>query len=189
MRILITCDVNDEKYDGYTLSVYKQFLDAHDFERYFNFKNEFRKKVFLIARGELRAKLGGILHIEPQEIHFIYNMAGKPFIANKNINIFFNIAHSENLIALVISSIEVGIDIEKKKERNFAGISKKIFGKEICDLEEFYETWTTNEAIAKCNGVSLLKQAKDPYFDIDAYDIDRTTYQEAPVRIATRKYQ
>lgn len=185
MRILITCDVNDDKYDSYTLSIYKQFLDAHDFERYFNIKDPLFKKVFLIARGELRAKLGALLHVDPSEIHFSYNVAGKPFIDNSDL--YFNIAHTDNLIALVISSVEIGIDIEILKRRGFAKISKRLFNREISDMQKFYENWTTHESIAKCNGVSLLRQAKDPYFDIEKYDIAHTSYQNAIITIASRK--
>ena len=195
MRILVTCDVNDEKYNDYTINMYKRFLDAHDFERYFDIKDELRKKVFLIARGELRSKLGAIMHMEPSEIHFSYNAFGKPFISNTeeeydtfskdNPAVHFNISHSGCLIALVIASQEIGIDIESIRKRDFARISKKLFKREITDANEFYKTWTTNEAIAKCNGISLLTQAKS--YNTDEYDISHTMYQNAMITIASRK--
>lgn len=195
MRILVTCDVNDEKYNDYTINMYKRFLDARDFERYFDIKDKLSKRVFLIARGELRSKLGAIMHMEPSEIHFSYNTFGKPFISNteqaydtfheENQNIHFSISHSGCLIALVIASQEIGIDIEAIRERDFARISKKLFKREIIDSNEFYKTWTTNEAIAKCNGISLLTQAKS--YDPDEYDVSYTTYQNSIITIASRK--
>ena len=183
--ILVTCDVNDEKYDDYTINMYKRFLDAKDFERYFNMQDALRKRVFLISRGELRSKLGALMLMEPSEIHFTYNATGKPFIASGEV--YFSIAHTGCLIALVISSQEIGVDIEAIKERNFAKISQKLFNKEIADSAEFYKIWTANEAIAKCEGISLLTQAKS--YNIDAYDISHAMYQNAMITIASRKMQ
>lgn len=183
MHTLTTCDAGDTKYDKYVLSMYKTYLDADEFERYFNFKNPLQKKVFLVARGELKSKIAAFLECEPFDVHLSYNQFGKPFLENSNIH--FSLSHTGNLIALIFSDKHVGIDMEMNIPRNFSKISKRVFNKEITDTDEFYKTWTLNEAITKCNGSTLLLQARRNN-ELD-YDIFHTSYKNAIITVATRK--
>lgn len=182
MNILITSNINDEKYTPYVLNMYKTYLDADEFERYYSFKNKHRQMAFLIARGELKSKLGGILHKDPYDVKIRYNSNEKPYI---NDDIFFSISHTGDLIGVIISSKPVGIDIEAKKNRDFSKISRKIFGCPIDNIDMFYKAWTTYEAIVKCEGVALLSKI-DMTFDennnqinVSGYDILHTSFEDA----------
>ena len=177
MNILITTNINDEKYTPYVLDMYKRCLDAREFERYMSFSDPIRKQAFLIARGELKTKLAGLLNTLPHEIRFSYNEYGKPFIEG----MYFSISHSADLIAIAISSRNVGIDLEYMIERDYAKISKRIFQHEILDQTEFYKAWTEHEAIIKCAGLSALSDISQIRFK---HDIIHARYDGAMLAIA-----
>lgn len=177
MNILITTNINDEKYTPYVLDMYKRCLDAREFERYMSFSNPMRKQAFLIARGELKTKLAGLLNTLPHKIRFSYNEYGKPFIEET----CFSISHSEDLIAIAISSRNVGVDLECMIERDYAKISKRIFRHTILDQTEFYKAWTAHEAIMKCAGLSVLSDISQIKFK---YDVMHTLYGRTMLAIA-----
>lgn len=63
--------------------------------------------------------------IDIYSLSMVYNEYNKPYF--KNCPIYFNISHCENMIALIISNKEVGIDIEKIREiKNKEIIAKKL---------------------------------------------------------------
>ena len=180
MKILITTNINDEKYTPYVLDMYKRSLDAREFERYMSFSDPLRKQAFLIARGELKTKLAGLLNTLPNEIHLSYNEYGKPFIEG----VYFSISHSRDLVAIAISSRTVGIDLEYMIERDYEKISRRIFQDIIVDRDTFYKAWTAREAVVKCEGVSVLSDISTIK---DKYDIIHTLYDGAMLAIAHRK--
>ena len=187
MQLLITLDINDQKYNNYVLKQYKTYLDATEFERYFNISDHNRKKMFLISRGELKCKLGAMLGVMPQDVSFSYTDCGKPYIDGSNVH--FSISHTQNLLAIVIASFEVGIDIEKIVDRDFKKISKRILNMSVTDRENFYKMWTAHEAIVKCEGnSSVLKRIGDNAIFGD-YNIAYTKYQDCMIAIASRAYK
>lgn len=98
-----------------------------------------------------------------------YNEHGKPYLSNRDL--YFNISHSNNLIAIIISDIECGIDIEYLDEnREINKIVKKIMNDEELLLFNnsnkkiyyFYEIWTKKEAYFKMIGTGIeLKKLND----------------------------
>lgn len=98
-----------------------------------------------------------------------YNEHGKPYLSNRDL--YFNISHSNNLIAIIISDIECGIDIEYLDEnREINKIVKKIMNDEELLLFNnsnnkiyyFYEIWTKKEAYFKMIGTGIeLKRLND----------------------------
>lgn len=90
-----------------------------------------------------------------------FNQYGKPYL--KNNYIYFNISHSKNMIALIISDNECGIDIEYiDKTRNIEGLSKKVLSSKEKeefdknkDIEIFYKFWTQKEAYYKYKGFGI----------------------------------
>ena len=91
-----------------------------------------------------------------------YNEFGKPYLKD----IYFSISHSHNMIALIISNEECGIDIEYiDKDRNYDLLSKKILSDNEYDIyinelqkEEYFITcWTKKEAFLKSLGTGIIK--------------------------------
>lgn len=85
-----------------------------------------------------------------------FNENGKPLIEGIN----FNISHSHNLVAVAISSHEVGIDLELVEEKDNEKIAKKIMNEEeyqkyLKNKEYFYKVWTKKEAYLKRKGLAL----------------------------------
>ena len=75
-------------------------------------------------------------------------------------SIRFNITHSGELIALAVGLKEVGLDVEKVKEKNHF-LGKEIFGNTVNDLETFYTLWTKAESFVKYSASSILCDLKN----------------------------
>lgn len=91
-----------------------------------------------------------------------YNEYNKPYLENENI--YFNISHSKDLIAIVISDKECGIDIEYiDYEKDLSKIIKKVLSKKerfiykfkINKHKYFYKLWTIKEAYYKALGTGI----------------------------------
>ena len=90
------------------------------------------------------------------DLKVVFNENGKPLIEGIN----FNISHSHNLVAVAISSHEVGIDLELVEEKDNEKIAKKIMNEEeyqkyLKNKEYFYKVWTKKEAYLKRKGLAL----------------------------------
>ena len=72
---------------------------------------------FIFSRGFLRTILGLYLATPSKDLYFTYTQFHKPFLKTSGATpLFFNVSHSRDLIAYIISSVgEVGIDIEYKQ--------------------------------------------------------------------------
>jgi len=103
----------------------------------------------------------------PSEKQDKYNKYKKPYL---NLPVYFNISHSYDLVALVISKYEVGIDIEKVQTRK-EKLADKIFSE--VEMKEYQENksdsylikkWTEKEAYFKLLGTGLiLNELKQDY--------------------------
>lgn len=110
-------------------------------------------------------------NIDISNNEILLNEYNKPYI--KNLNYFFNISHSKNLVAIIISDKECGIDIEYiNKNYNQDIIYKVLSQNEIkyynsCKnkINYFYSMWTKKEAYFKKIGMGinykLLKEEND----------------------------
>lgn len=165
MYSLFSANINDDKYDPRLLNLYKSRLSCAEFERFFKISHEIRKKLFLVAHGELRTKLAALLDTHPEFVQIEYTKHGKPIVSRNAV--FFSIAHSAESVFLVISKQEIGIDAEFKKIRNFDKLAKFSFqieeANEIINeedeekkMQKFYECWTKKEALIKLGESKLL---------------------------------
>ena len=86
---------------------------------------------------------------------------GKPYIDD----IYFSISHSKNMVCIMISDYECGIDIEKiDSSVKHELLSKKVLSKEEYleylessnKLEYFISMWTKKEAFLKCFNEGIL---------------------------------
>jgi len=90
----------------------------------------------------------------------------------KNNELYFNISHSNNMIAIIISDLECGIDIEMvDNKKDHDKLSKKILNeKELIDynnskdkLDFLIKMWTIKESYLKMLGTGIVSLN----FDID----------------------
>ena len=101
----------------------------NEFEYFISFLDEASKEYILNHKSHqarLQILLDRLLALKYLNTTiFKYNEYNKPYF--KNCPIYFNISHCENMIALIISNKEVGIDIEKIREiKNKEIIAKKL---------------------------------------------------------------
>lgn len=119
------------------------------------------------AKKLLKEKLQEDYKLDIKTLKFKYNKYKKPYL---NLPVYFNISHSYDLVALVISKYEVGIDIEKVQTRK-EKLADKIFSEE--EMKEYQENksdsylikkWTEKEAYFKLLGTGLiLNELKQDY--------------------------
>lgn len=145
---LYLLDTNSINMDQLCQSKYLDEVDIYPFLKY---KSE-RAKNEKIASLYLKKKYIGAFTIDEH---------GKPISKDK----YFNISHSEGLVALIIDkNYPIGIDIEKIKPL------KDDFVKYVTSIEEnnyikkdkdFYYIWTNKESLLKAYGTGIEKELKD----------------------------
>lgn len=141
------------------------------------------KEISLKAWSYLYQILINDYNININDINIIYNEYNKPYLLNNNL--YFNISHSYNIIAIIISDKECGIDIEYIDEsRNIDKVIPKIFSESQLfqyqntndKITYFYETWTKKEAYFKMLGTGIkLNELND---EIDLQNVNTKIIQD-----------
>lgn len=120
------------------------------------------KTISLKAWSYLNQKLKEHYNISISRESIIYNDKGKPYLRNSNI--YFNISHSKDLVAIIIDNKECGIDIEyidydRKIDKLLLKVlspeEQKECNKSIDKYEYFYRIWTIKEAYSKYIGTGI----------------------------------
>lgn len=167
----IICDTNslsDEKY-----AEYLQIADKTTIEKAKRFRFETDKKCTVAGNAIAREALSEMLKKPPREIEILRTESGKPYI---NDDIFFNISHSEGVVAIVFSENEIGVDTEKIRPVDYR-IAEKFYTEnekryimsaknEDEKLLRFFEIWTLKESYLKCTGDGLPGGLKSVEFSI-----------------------
>lgn len=105
----------------------------------------------------------GLKYFNIENYELIYNENNKPYI--KDSEVYFNISHSGDYVAVIISDTEVGIDIQKIQGLKL-NVAKRFFHeneyKKIIEendiykqTELFYTYWTMKESYTKALGRGL----------------------------------
>jgi len=146
----------------------QSFLDsltADEQARADRFYFEKDREHFIVARGVLRAILGGYLNRVPESLSFSYSAHGKPFLAGDTIR--FNMSHSHGIALYAVTrGREVGIDIERiRVDVEVAEIAERFFSCRGAAMlralsaevqrEAFFNCWTRKEAYIKARGEGL----------------------------------
>jgi len=124
--------------------------------------------IYVMPAGEHFKKwpskiLGQILNQEKVQIQT--DLFGKPYLPPGMG--FANWSNSKGECILAYSQeLEVGIDLEFYKERNFGAISKRFFAKNelASKAETFYSLWTKKESYYKCMGGSFFSVLKNDLY-------------------------
>jgi 4'-phosphopantetheinyl transferase len=150
-------------------------LSEDERQRAERFRFQEHRRSFIVGRGILRNLLSRYTGIQPDQIMFQYNTAGKPSLAKGNTipEIHFNLSHSGQLALYAFSwGGPVGIDVERIRpmeemdhvaEMNFStGEYKKFQGVSQQDrLRAFYNCWTRKEAFIKAVGDGMSFPMKE----------------------------
>ena len=125
------------------------------------YQNIIKLKQSIVGEILLSKLLKKIYNIDYKDIKITINNDGKPFIDNHNI--YFSISHSNEYVICVISSKQIGVDIEKMKDIN--NNVKKYFMSDN-ELKKFidknlFEIYTLKEAYIKMKGTSFLEMKEN----------------------------
>ena len=129
---------------------------------------------FVVARGILRDLLSGFTGTPAQELKFEYGSAGKPSLADHDIN--FNISHSEELGLFAFAPDRaVGVDVEYERPvRRLLDVAQRFMSEdEVRSLAathpeqrdaSFLRSWVVREARLKAQGKSVWsgQEASNP---------------------------
>ena len=120
-------------------------------------------KCYIYAHAALRLILSQYSHTPPDQLNFLSNPAGKPYLLTHP-DIRFNISHTKDMVAITVNLYRnIGVDIEKCVPLGSLNkIAKKIMSSfeyncfEALNEEErlplFYKCWVRKEAVVKAWG-------------------------------------
>ncbi len=87
------------------------------------------------------------------KVEITRSVNGKPFCRGGP---YFSLSHSGSWLAIVVSSVQVGIDIEVMRPiRHQKKMSQRLFGTEFSAIEDFFDAFTRKEAMTKAFGFKL----------------------------------
>lgn len=139
-------------------------------QKVLNFLRDTDKKMTLAGEFLARQMIASYSGIPFDKIEISETEKGKPYAVNCPLH--FSISHSVDMVAVAISDIEIGIDIQKCRP-----VSEKLV-KRVCipdeaayvldgmpekeqfsekQVERFFEIWTAKEAYFKCIGTGITK--------------------------------
>lgn len=146
----------------------------------YNYKEKKSKKLSMYSWLFLMQILYKNYGIKLEEKKIIKNQYGKPYMDG----IYFNISHSNNMIAIAISDKEVGIDIESESnlkkhldsEYYLGWLNKEEideFNKTYNKLNYLTRVWTKKEAILKSKGKGINNyiELKNVEGNVSVYEI------------------
>ena len=131
-----------------------------------DYKSEIAKINYTVSRAILNLTLKGLLEKGINDLTVKRDKNNKPYVEN-TLGLKFNISHTEGLVLLAFSKIEVGVDVEKINDKfEFKDILENCFTKgEIINIDNniisFYRYWTAKEAYLKCDGIGLIGNLKE----------------------------
>ncbi|MGR5266342.1 4'-phosphopantetheinyl transferase family protein [Vibrio astriarenae] len=174
----------------------QRVLSLSEWFKISNLRMEDRRQQQKLTRLLVRLVLSQYRHHAPNDWVFSQQVGGKPFLANANHSLFFNVSHTQGLIVCAVSvESEVGVDVESlDKKRNFMAIAKQYFSvQEFQSLTAlsndkerkllFFQLWTLKEAYLKACGkgitVPLSSICFDPLPTNDRYKLACSAHRES----------
>lgn len=152
----------DDNFDRENYNLLLSFVSKDKQRQVIQLSNDISKKVTLYAEALSRIIACNDLGVSNTEITILRNQYGKPYIKEFP-KCHFNISHTSNIIVIVVSNNEIGVDIEKIRNADLR-IAKRFFTKyeqeyilenSLVQNNRFYEVWTKKEAYMKYVGKGL----------------------------------
>lgn len=122
---------------------------------------------WIVGRALLRLVLGGCLGREPRSIEFRLGPNAKPELAPDEGEPppHFNLSHSGRLVLIAVADAPVGVDVERIRELDLAGMARQVFRPDEAAAlngipaarrtEAFIAAWTRKEAYLKARGLGI----------------------------------
>jgi 4'-phosphopantetheinyl transferase len=127
----------------------------------------------LLADIVLRYELCAKLQMRNDELRFVTNPFGKPFLDNVP-SLMFNLSHSGDWVVCALDREPVGIDIEQIRpidldiaERYFSELEYQDLMSEKDRIKYFYDLWSLKESYVKMIGTGLSAS-------LDSFSIRKT---------------
>lgn len=143
-------------------------LPVEELERAARFRVTAARHRYVLARSFLRRSLGSVLDTDPRTLGFSMGDRGKPFLTFPEIEDppRFNVSHSGDVVALIIGSVDVGVDVESLREVSNAGrLAHRFFSPSEQSIinslggpardHAFLRIWTQKEAYLKATGLGV----------------------------------
>lgn len=159
--------VDDER----VLERFSRIISPEERLKQKNFFFEKHRHQYLMTRGLVRYVLSQYENtVAPSDWSFTQNQYGRPYVANRGLSqtLFFNLSHTENCIALLVSHEAIaGVDVEwVRRKSETLEIAERYFSlREVGDMislpdkanrvDRFYDLWTLKEAYIKARGMGL----------------------------------
>lgn len=116
-----------------------------------------RKRRYVVRQASVREILGRCLGVPAVEVQLARSPDGKPLVAGDP-GVRFSVADSADLALVAVARSEVGVDVERVRDRPIAARS-------ALSRSEFFRRWARLEAVAKAGGEGLLRaRRKDERF-------------------------
>ena len=114
------------------------------------------------AYAMLEKHLGDKYTLDMSELRIGRNPHGKPYFENCSVK--FNISHSGKYAAIVLSELEVGIDIQTVKNIS-QRVALRYLESDETDPDLLTKLWTEFESVGKCAGCGIPhKLDKSEYY-------------------------
>ena len=161
-------DVHIWKFPAISLS--SSLLTKAEMESAERFRFEGDRNRYTVGRHALRLILSRYLSVNPAELAFTVNGAGKPGIQKPAAEIHFNISHSGEWVIMGFAAQELGVDIEKIDpvfgfydllQEHFSAEEKDFISESPEPHLAFYYLWTRKEALTKAWGTGLQENLKE----------------------------
>lgn len=127
-----------------------------------------RGESYLRIRSILKRELARLSGVPAESIRFTYTAHGKPIFDSQP----FNMSHSGDLLCLAFHHRDIGVDIEKVRERPGMKTTARRFmcdeqlhawHERGCPAEDFFACWCAAEAIVKRYGASIWHAPQYPF--------------------------
>jgi 4'-phosphopantetheinyl transferase len=151
------------------IAKFAPLLSQDEYKRAERFHRPSDRRRFIAGRGILRKIVSAYLARAPDEIRFVYNKYGKPFISDdQNLGALgFNLSHSNGMaLYAVTQGRRVGIDVEYMRD-DFATleVAERFFSKDefealkriqiIQRTKAFFNCWSRKESYIKAIGMGV----------------------------------
>ncbi len=152
----------DDTINQNTLNYLLTFVSKEKKEQINRYYFNVDKKLSLYADLIVRVIACKTFGLTNKDIDFFKSEYGKPSL-NNYLNFHYNVSHTRNAIAVVVSDSQVGVDIEKIREPEFKIVNRFFTQPEIEFIDNtvaeskkrFYIVWTKKEAYIKYIGKGL----------------------------------